>query len=114
MNTVELNIGLLVERTMQEWDYDLAKSMVDWIVMTKDREYHLLKGIYEGQEQTTLYVKTEAVPELTTLKRWTQELCVVLEQTCIAMVFNDIGYLIYHPRYKGEKHQFDEQYFVRP
>lgn len=115
MNTLELNIGLLVEHTMKEWDYELAKMYVNneihttHLMLTK-----LLKGTYEGQEQSTLYVKTNVGHDLTILEWWVKRLCVILEQTCIAMVFNGIGYLIYHPRYKGEKYQFDEQYFVRP
>jgi hypothetical protein len=41
-----------------------------------------------------------------------ERLCVTLEQEAIAVKIDGIGYLVYDPSYVGERHSYNEEYFI--
>ena len=107
MNNLTLNVGLNVGRTKNTIDY---KKVLQYIKKMGANvfNYSIKEGEYNGIQESTLVVETTNLS-----KRQIETLSKEFLQECIAVYNkkNDSGELVYSPEFKGEKIEFDVNYF---
>ena len=96
MNNNPMNKGELVNYIATE--FDLMAYIFDW-------------SEYNGAKEET-FVGTINIGNKDAVKV-AEGLCELLTQDCIAIEVGGVGHLVYNPNYKGERYEFDNQYFIK-
>ena len=111
MNTIKLNIGL--ENNPKSFT-EVSKN-TNWMLCFGLFESREEVGEYEGKPERTAVIKlTNDVDSESTVIEFVEYLTTIFIQDCIAVKINDVGYLVYNPEYKGEKFEFNNEYFIEP
>ena len=96
---------------------DSLKMLEDWRGITIKEAYTAI-GLYNDVEEPTLVVKGTygfITGEDDTFDTLMEKLCVVFEQEAIAYkygIYATDGKLSFHPRYKGERFDFNEELYL--
>lgn len=109
MNTIKLNIGL----ENNPYTYQKVVELIDW-TYGKSKISRQQTGEYNGEPERTAVFLTESSYNVNKILRAVEVLTEIFTQECIAVKINDVGYLVYNPEYKGEKFEFNNEYFIEP
>ncbi len=111
INQVEMNIGLNNNPFNSNEDFiDLTRAVG---FSTFQSGLQRVVGEYAGQDEPTVVVLTSSSKPKDVIIKGIEQLCVIMKQECIAIkINNNEGVLVYHPRFKGDKLEFSNQYFI--
>ena len=96
MNNNPMDKGALVNYIAT--NFNLMAYIFDWSEYNGDKEETFVGTINIG--------KDDAV-------KIAEGLCELLTQDYIAIEVNGVGHLVYNPSYKGERHEFNNEYFIK-
>ena len=107
MTSVTLNIGL----ENNPWSFT---QVVNYFKTYSDGEalVRLATGTYNGNTERTAVVLFETDRGVIYIREWIERLCKLMTQESIAMKFGKVGMLIYAEDFRGERHSFDQKYFI--
>ena len=111
MKTIEFNIGLFNNPLdVPEIIERIVKHPVIYCMGTDTAK--VVEGEYGGEVEPTLYLMAFSnISRVSTIIAWVEDLCLMLEQTCIAIKIDGVGYLVYNYTKDTERVSFDESYF---
>ena len=66
---------------------------------------------YNGQKELTLVARFNVGFAVSKIILEIELTCLEMEQDCIAVLIDGIGYLVYNPTFQGQKFAFDKRYF---
>ena len=69
------------------------------------------KSIYKGFDESTLIIYINSGLKLSKIIDVIENLCLVCGQECIAARINKNEFIIYNPKFTGEKIKFNSKYF---
>lgn len=107
MNYIKLNIGLENNpKTISELT-DLLK--IKWIVINN---LAIKEGEFNGNPERTLVIEGETKLKKEFILKMIEHICKVATQESIAVKINGEGILVFNPEYKGERYEFNENFFI--
>lgn len=110
MNTVKLNIGL----ENNPYTFFGVECTVRIHLEGMINESREEIGEYDGNPERTVVMDVTSPKGIKSILKSIENLTIIFTQDCIAVKINDVGYLVYHPEYKGEKFEFNNEYFIEP
>lgn len=108
MKTV-LNIGLENNPKSPEGVLEVIEALFCFTELVEQRTQD---GQFNGNDENTLVVELDSGLDVGTLRLNIELLCEVLTQESIAVKFNGKGELVFNPEFKGERYEFNEDYFL--
>ena len=104
---VTLNIGL---ENNPLTEYDIIKIL--WISGLAYSKSRIEIGEYLGKPERTLVIEAKYIRTEKDMIDLVKGLCLILKQECIGLMIGDVGYLVYNPEFKGERFDFNKDYFI--
>lgn len=108
MNTIKLNIGL----ENNPYEFADVLTFVNELAILNSFRQEL--GEYNGEPERTFVASLYSEHAEERILKRIELLTIAFTQDCIAVKINDVGYLVYNPEYKGEKFEFNNEYFIEP
>ena len=108
MNTIKLNIGL------ENNPYEFADVLTFVNELATLHSFRKEVGEYNGELERTFVSSLFSEYSEERILKQIELLTIAFTQDCIAVKINDVGYLVYNPEYKGEKFEFNNEYFIEP
>lgn len=108
MNTIKLNIGL------ENNPYEFADVLTFVNELATLNSFRQESGEYNGEPERTFVASLYSKHTEERILKQIELLTIAFTQDCIAVKINDVGYLVYNPEYKGEKFEFNNEYFIEP
>ena len=109
MNTIKLNIGL-ENNPYSHREISSYLQLTCGIEILSREEV----GEYNGESERTLVSLNHSHDDVEITLETVKLMTELFTQDCIAVKINDVGYLVYNPEYKGEKFEFNNEYFIEP
>ena len=111
MKTLEFNIGLFNNPLeVSEIIERIVQHPIVYCMGTDTAK--VVEGSYEGAVEPTLYMMAFTdIARVSTIIAWVEDLCLMMEQTCIAIKIDGVGYLVYNYTKEGERMSFDDNFF---
>lgn len=106
-NKIILNIGLNNNNKTTE---QIASSLNQNNLFVKAS--YKTKSSYKGVDESTLIIHIKSGLKLSKIIDVIENLCLVCGQECIAARINKNEFIIYNPKFTGEKIEFNSNYFI--
>lgn len=111
-NVLELNIGLLRNTDKQE-----NRVVGIYNNLKKDfgeHDYRIADGIGDwGKERTYVARVPLQSSNIELINTILEYMCIDFNQDAIAYMINGVGYMAFNPSYKGERYEFNIEYFEK-
>jgi hypothetical protein len=104
-----LNIGLNNNPKSPEGILEVIEALFSF---TELSEHRIEMGEFNGNPENTLIVELDSRLNAEWMRINIEILCEQLTQESIAVKFNGKGELVFNPAYKGERYEFNEDYFL--
>ena len=109
-NSVEINIGLNVNGI--ESPYQLDNVLLHIPHYFTVRGIRIDEGKYKEEKERTVVLSVVCKGNLDAVKKQLEDTAKHLEQECIAFKYEGTGYIAFNPEFKGEKVEFNNEYFI--
>lgn len=106
---VELNIGL--GNSPLDWS-EISRELSFRVKDIRVRHTQKVVGVYASKREMTLYVDMDTIMTEEQLISFIKDMCIALNQECIAVRSIGFQHLVYNPFFTGHKFPFNNNFFV--